>query len=57
MATYKKGEVTIKNFGSNKGASINYYNNIKNKDYVEMVWGGFDMVENGYCVHIIYRKK
>lgn len=53
--TTKKGNVTIKNFGKNKGAAINYYNNIKNKSYVSFVGCGFNAKEKGYCVEIIYR--
>ena len=54
MATYKKGLLTIKNFGKNKGAAIKYFNNIRNKDYVE--YCGFSVEDNGYCVDIFYKK-
>lgn len=57
MTTTRKGNLTIKNFGDNKGAMINYYNNICNKEYVEMVVSAYDVDENGYCVEIIYKKK
>jgi len=57
MATYKKGNVTIKNFGFNKGAAINYFNNVKDKEYVETAYITYDTIENGYCVEMIYRKK
>lgn len=57
MATYKKGNFTIKNFGFNKGAAINYFNNVKDKEYIQTVCMGFNVEENGYCVQMIYRKK
>lgn len=57
MTTTRKGNLTIKNFGDNKGAMINYYNNIRNKEYVEMVVSTYDVDENGYCVEIVYKKK
>ena len=57
MMTTRKGNMTIKNFRDNKGAMINYYNNIRNKEYVEMVIGTYDAVEKGYCVEIVYKNK
>ena len=57
MTTTKKGNVTIKNFKANKAASIRYYNNIKDKDYVYFVWRSYDVAEKGYCVEIIYKKE
>ena len=56
MTTTKKGNVTIKNFKTNKAASIKYFNNIKDKDYVSFVTRGYDVKEEGYCVEIIYKK-
>lgn len=56
MATYKRGLLTIKNFGDNKSAAIKYFNNIKNKDYVEYCGCGFSVEDNGYCVDISYKK-
>ena len=55
MKTTKRNGLTIKNFGSNKGAMINYYNNVKNKDYVKFVFGGFNCKEKAYCVEIVYK--
>lgn len=57
MATYKRGNYTVKNFGFNKGAAINYFNNTKDKEYIQTVCVGFNVEENGYCVEMIYRKK
>ena len=57
MTTTRKGNLTIKNFGNNKGAMINYYNNIRNQEYVEMVIGTYDVAEKGYCVEIVYKNK
>lgn len=57
MTTYKRGFVTIKNFEYNKSAAINYFNNIKNKNYVECCEFGFSVKDNGYCVNILYKKK
>lgn len=56
MATYKRGNVTIKNFKDNKAAAIKYFNNIKNKEYVETACVAYDTMENGYCVEMIYKK-
>ena len=56
MTTYKKGNLTIKNFKDNKGAAINYFNNIKNKEYVNNVSVGYSVEDNGYCVTIEYKK-
>lgn len=56
IITKKQGEVTIKNFGQNKGASINYYNNIKNKEYIEFACCCFDGEEKAWCVEIVYKK-
>ena len=53
--TIKKGNVTIKNFGQNKGAAINYYNNVKNKGYVNVIACGFIATQKGWCVEIIYK--
>ena len=57
MTTTRKGNLTIKNFGNNKSAMISYYNNICNKEYVEMVINTYDVEEQGYCVEIVYKKK
>ena len=57
MTTIKRGNVTIKNFGSNRWAALSYYNNIRKKDYVSSCGMGYDCQENGYCVDIIYKKK
>ena len=56
MATYKRGNVTIKNFKTNKAAAIKYFNNIKHKEYVETACVTYDVMENGYCVEMIYKK-
>lgn len=56
MITTKKGYTTIKNFKVNKGAAINYFNNIAKKDYVKHASMSFNTEENGYCVFIIYKK-
>lgn len=53
--TTKKGNVTIKNFGQNKGAAINYYNNVKNKCYVNFIACGFIVTQKGWYVKIIYK--
>lgn len=50
-------KVTVKNFKANKGAAINYFNNITKKDYVEMTSMEFSTEYNGYCVMIIYKNK
>ena len=57
MTTTKKGQVTIKNFADNKSAMVNYFNNIRTKNYVEMVCCGFLVPEEGWCVKIVYKKK
>lgn len=57
MTTTKKGQVTIKNFADNKSAMVNYFNNIRTKNYVEMVCCGFLVPEKGWCVKIVYKKK
>ena len=56
MATYKRGKYTIKNFKDNKAAAIKYFNNIKNKEYVETASVTYDVMENGYCVEMIYKR-
>ena len=56
MATYKRGNVTIKNFRTNKAAAIKYFSNIKHKEYVETAGVTYDVMENGYCVEIIYKR-
>jgi hypothetical protein len=53
--TTKKENVTIKNFGQNKKAAINYYNNVKNKGYVNVIAYGFIVTQKGWCVKIIYK--
>ena len=54
---YKKDNMTINNFGDNKGAMVNYYNNIRNKDYTELVVSGYDADEKGWCVKVKNKKK
>ena len=56
MMTIKKGQVAIKNFGNNKGAMVNYFNNIRNKNYVERICCGFSVADKGWCVEITYKK-
>ena len=53
---YKKGNMTINNFGDNKGAMVNYYNNIRVKNYVEVVTAGYSVEDRGYCVNVVYKK-
>lgn len=56
MKTTRVGKTIVKNFGDNKGAAINYFNNICKKDYVECVDKAWNVKEQGYCVTIIYKK-
>jgi len=56
MTTYKEGNVIIKNFGSNKGAAINYYNNVKEKDYISSAAMCFYYKDAAFVVMLEYKK-
>ena len=56
MATYKRGNVTITTFRTNKAAEIKSFNNFKLNVYVETACVTYDVMENGYCVEMIYKR-
>ena len=56
MTTYKKGNVTIKNFGNNKGAAINYFQNVRTKDYVKSAAMCFYYEDAAFVVMLEYKK-
>ncbi len=57
MTTYKRGLLTIKNFGNDKKAMLAYFNNISSKPYVKNCGCGYRVADTAYCVEICYYKK